>query len=192
MIISSWNIRGLNDPIKQMEVRSYLSKNKVEVLGLLETRVKSNNFAAISRTFRLYSIMNNYFHHYNGRIWVFWDHRKFTVLSSQIHDQLIHLELLHHISQAKIYVTFIYANNDASQRERLWDELRGIAGSVTQWIILGDFNIVREMGERIGPNPPSVSEILAFNKCLLDCTLADLNSFGYSPCWDIGSLTHIG
>ncbi|XP_074305770.1 uncharacterized protein LOC141640991 [Silene latifolia] len=198
MIISSWNIRGLNDPIKQMEVRSYMTKNKVEVLGLLETRVKSNNFAAISRTFPLYSIINNYSHHYNGRIWVFWDHRKFTVLSSQIHDQLIHLELLHHISQAKIYVTFIYASNDASQRERLWDELRGLAGSITQWIILGDFNIIREMGERIGPNPPSVSEILAFNKCILPAGISDHSpilvdihdgnvirrKFSYLNCWE--------
>ncbi|XP_074288295.1 uncharacterized protein LOC141613460 [Silene latifolia] len=39
------------------------------------------------------------------------------------------------------------------------------------------------MGERIGPNPPSVSEILAFNKCLLDCTLKDINSFGCEHTW---------
>ncbi|XP_074289006.1 uncharacterized protein LOC141614149 [Silene latifolia] len=183
MIISSWNIRGLNDPIKQMEVRSYLAINKVEVLGLLETRVKSNKFDVISRTFPLYSIMNNYSHHYNGRIWVLWDNRKFTVLSSHVHDQLIHLELLHYISHEKIFVTFIYASNDASHRERLWDELRGLASSVTHWIVMGDFNIVREMDERIEPNPPPVSEILAFNQCLLDCTLEDINSFGCEHTW---------
>ncbi|XP_074271449.1 uncharacterized protein LOC141595384 [Silene latifolia] len=158
MILSSWNIRGFNDPIKQHEVRGYLSRNKVEVFGLLETRVKEYNFAAISRTFSSYLVLNNYPYHYNGRIWVFLDTRRVTLISSYGHDQLVHLEVLHHISNNVIHVSFIYGSNDAGHRERLWNELTRLKAKVTNWILMGDWNIVRDMEERIGPNPPSVTE----------------------------------
>ncbi|XP_074265860.1 uncharacterized protein LOC141588311 [Silene latifolia] len=183
MIISSWNIRGLNDPIKQQEVKSYLAKNKVEVFGLLETRVKLLNSAEIIRKFPFYSVLNNYSHHYNGRIWVFLDSRKITLLTSRLHDQFIHLKLLHHSSNQIVYVTMVYGSNDGAHRERLWDALRSVSGSVTNWLVLGDFNIVRDMGERIGPNPPSVTEMMAFNQCLLDCSLDDAHSFGFEHTW---------
>ncbi|XP_074313524.1 uncharacterized protein LOC141648702 [Silene latifolia] len=91
-----------------------------------------------------------------------------TLLSSHAHHQLIHLELLHHGSNQTVHITFIHGSNDAGVREGLWNELMGLRNSVTNWIILGDFNIVRAMEERIGPNPPSLAEILAFNQCLLD------------------------
>ncbi|XP_074299196.1 uncharacterized protein LOC141630249 [Silene latifolia] len=183
MILSSWNIRGFNDPIKQHEVRGYLIRNKVEVFGLLETRVKENNFAAISRTFSSYLVLNNYPYHSNGRIWVFLDTRRVILISSYGRDQLVHLEVLHHISNKVIYVTFIYGSNDAGHRESLWNELTGLKAKVTNWILMGDWNIVRNMEERIGPNPPSVTEVLAFNQSLLDCQLEDLHSFGCEYTW---------
>ncbi|XP_074319198.1 uncharacterized protein LOC141656267 [Silene latifolia] len=156
MIISSWNIRGFNDPIKQHEVRGYLSRNKVEVFGLLETTVK---------------------------IWVFLDTIRVTLISSYGHDQLVHLELLHHISNKVIHVSFVYGSNDAGHRERLWGELIGLKSKVTNWILMGDWNIVRDMEERIGSNPPSVTEVLAINQSLLDCQLDDLHNFGCEFTW---------
>ncbi|XP_074283244.1 uncharacterized protein LOC141607795 [Silene latifolia] len=178
MKVSSWNIRGFNDKIKQQEVRGYLRDNKVKVMGLLETRVKLNNFAAISRLFPSYLVMNNYSHHYNGRIWVFLDIKRVTLVSSYVHDQLIHLELQHNASNKTIHVSFVYGSNDADHRERLWVELKGVAYKVTNWILMGDWSIVRSMEERIGPNPPSVRDMLAFNQCILDCQLEDLHSLG--------------
>ena len=41
--IVSWNIKGLNWPNKQEDVRSFLYNNKVGMIGLLETKVKDKN-----------------------------------------------------------------------------------------------------------------------------------------------------
>ncbi|XP_074283541.1 uncharacterized protein LOC141608088 [Silene latifolia] len=106
-----------------------------------------------------------------------------TVLSTRVHDQLIHVKFLHHVSDKIVSVTFIYGSNDGAEREGLWDELRQIALTVDEWIILGDFNIVSDVEERIGPNPPSLTEILAFNQCLLDSNLDDLQCFGCEYTW---------
>ncbi|XP_074300198.1 uncharacterized protein LOC141631424 [Silene latifolia] len=132
--------------------------NKVEVFGLMETRVKITNSAAIIRNFPFYSVINNYSHHYNGRIWVFLDSRKITLLNSRFHDQLIHLHILHHSSNQTIFVTMVYGSNDGGDRDR-------------------------GLEERIGPNPHSLTEIMAFNKCLLDCSLDDAHSFGLEHTW---------
>lgn len=40
MIITSWNISGLNDPSKIREGRSLINDNKVNVCAIFEIRVK--------------------------------------------------------------------------------------------------------------------------------------------------------
>lgn len=35
-----WNIRGLNDPIKQKEVKSFVKNNKLSLMGLIEHKIK--------------------------------------------------------------------------------------------------------------------------------------------------------
>lgn len=41
--IGTWNIRDLNNPLKQKEVASFLCANKLSVLGLVETKVRGEN-----------------------------------------------------------------------------------------------------------------------------------------------------
>ena len=41
MIISTWNVRGLNNPASVVEVKKHIKNNKVHVNGLLETKVKT-------------------------------------------------------------------------------------------------------------------------------------------------------
>ena len=41
--IASWNVRGLNDPTKQKEVKNFVSKENVHVIGVLETKIKQPN-----------------------------------------------------------------------------------------------------------------------------------------------------
>jgi hypothetical protein len=43
MYFACWNIRGLNDPLKQGEVRKLISEHHVSLCGLVETRVKECN-----------------------------------------------------------------------------------------------------------------------------------------------------
>jgi hypothetical protein len=40
MNILIWNVRGLNHPSKQREVKSMIRKNKIGLICLIETRVK--------------------------------------------------------------------------------------------------------------------------------------------------------
>ena len=36
--LGAWNIRGLNDPIRQKEARNIIAANKLSVCGIVETK----------------------------------------------------------------------------------------------------------------------------------------------------------
>lgn len=43
MIVSSWNIRGLNDPYKRKAIWDMVNQNDIHIITILETRFKQNN-----------------------------------------------------------------------------------------------------------------------------------------------------
>ena len=45
--IISWNIKGLNNPKKQEDLRIFFHMNKVVMMGLLETKVQRHNIDLI-------------------------------------------------------------------------------------------------------------------------------------------------
>ncbi|XP_074288876.1 uncharacterized protein LOC141614023 [Silene latifolia] len=117
MIISSWNVRGVNDPLKQQEVLDFLLRHKLDCGALIETHIKADKMSSVYRKiFAKFSLISNYEFHYGGRIWILWN---------PVH---IHVELLkkgHNSSFAlyfilplenKLEIPFVYAFNRASKR----------------------------------------------------------------------------
>lgn len=49
MIFGSWNVRGLNKAFKQKELKSFMLKNKVVILGCLETKVRASSTERVQR-----------------------------------------------------------------------------------------------------------------------------------------------
>lgn len=38
MIVATWNIRGLNSPLKQEKIKYLIKPNKISIIGILETK----------------------------------------------------------------------------------------------------------------------------------------------------------
>ena len=71
MIISSWNIRGLNFPIKQKEITRFISHNQIDVIGIIETKVRMPNQAKIQSNFMpQWKFVKNSEPYIVDRIWV--------------------------------------------------------------------------------------------------------------------------
>lgn len=67
----SWNIQGLNSLNKKREVLNLIKDVKLDVCILIEIEVKEGNVEDVMRKkFRGWTCINNYEHHYNGRIWI--------------------------------------------------------------------------------------------------------------------------
>ena len=75
MNVLIWNVRGLNDPVKQKEVVGKVKENKINLVCLLETIIKENKMkAVISRHFQGWQMFHNYSEGArNGRIWILWN-----------------------------------------------------------------------------------------------------------------------
>ncbi|VFQ77372.1 unnamed protein product [Cuscuta campestris] len=80
------------------------------------------------------------------------------------------------------FITFIYAHNDPKKRKNLWEFLQKSV-TTSAWCVLGDFNTVLHLDERIGGNAVSREELQEFQDCLNHCGLDDLPFEGPKLTW---------
>ncbi|XP_074296939.1 uncharacterized protein LOC141627604 [Silene latifolia] len=185
MNVLAWNIRGLNDPLKQQEVLVLLLNNKVDVAAVIETHVKEDAINLVWKNkLAGFSLVTNNKYHSNGRIWVFWVPAKVSVVVYGMSAQHIHCQVLHRISKQTFEITFVYAFNLGSQRRALWDSLQSIALGVSlPWICLGDYNVTLSAEERQGSAQVNYGDMEEFKDCLELFGLTDLPSTGLTYTW---------
>lgn len=71
MNIITWNVRGLNRPSKQREVKSMIKLHKIGLVCLIETRVKEEKADLIRDSIvPCWGYVFNYEKHNLGRIWI--------------------------------------------------------------------------------------------------------------------------
>ena len=131
MNFASWNIRGANRPFKQSEVRSLVSRHKVSLVALNETRVhEANHQVIIKAMLPGWKFITNYSEHPNGRIWVMWDQTTADIQPYLITDQLIHVRVTVIQLQRTFEISFIYGHNTYTQRRDLWHSLRSLSNTM--------------------------------------------------------------
>lgn len=92
---SVWNIRGLNSPIKQKEVKYFIDSNNHVLVAILETKVREANVDRVRHNyFGEWNFVNNNDLNLRGRIWVAWDHTKIDVRIFCKLEQVIHCEVI--------------------------------------------------------------------------------------------------
>ncbi|KAK9749960.1 hypothetical protein RND81_02G161900 [Saponaria officinalis] len=148
----------------------------ITLIGLLETRVKEANASRVLNKFPRFTTINNYSAHYNGRIWVLWQAALLDVTVLMVAAQLVHLKVFCKLLNTSFNITIVYGFNDGVSRKLLWHDLMGLAPSVDLgWLVLGDFNIVRTVEDKIRRHPPVGWEMMDFNGCLNWCSLDELH-----------------
>lgn len=97
-----WNVRGLNAPNKQKEIKHKLLCNKKNVgfVGLVETKIKANNIAKVAGSiFGGWEYCTNHIDHYNGRVWILWraDYFQVQMMTSLHKLSLVELKIINYI-----------------------------------------------------------------------------------------------
>ena len=143
-----WNVRGLNDPLKQKDIVGRIRSLKVQMVCLLETRVKENKSQSIiDRHFKGWKWIHNYREAYNGRIWILWkDYMKVNLVD--VNAQCITCDVI--MGTKQFYMSVVYGFNEGSTRRSLWRNLCGLKGSLSRkpWLLAGDYNIIARSEER--------------------------------------------
>lgn len=136
-----------------MEITTYLRRHRVSYAGVLETRVKHSNANKIRKVFgNNWKWMDNYEARVNGRIWFGWNPTVMDVDRVDSSAQYIHYRVLDTQGTFQHWLTIIYAHNQLPLRKILWNKIHNY-DQKEPWIILGDFNNVMRMGDKIGGHP---------------------------------------
>lgn len=79
--ILAWNVRGLNAPKKQKEVRLLCNEHNISLVGLLETKIKVSQIDnMINNMLDGLQDITNLEQHQNGRICIVWRQDSYHVI----------------------------------------------------------------------------------------------------------------
>lgn len=110
--ICAWNVRGLNDSGKQKEVANFLRKEKINIVGLLETKMlKSHHVSILNHVLHNWESHINYDHATLGRIWVYWDPAFCTIDILDMSDQHIMCKVTVLDGNMTFLCCFVHAQN---------------------------------------------------------------------------------
>ncbi|GMN64893.1 hypothetical protein TIFTF001_033958 [Ficus carica] len=80
-----------------------------------------------------------------------------------------------------------YGNSTRSQCHHSWELIRRLKGLfILPWIVLGNFNKIVHLSEKLGGNDRVHSDMRRFGETINDCELRDLGFFGAAMTWNNG------
>ncbi|XP_019465327.1 PREDICTED: uncharacterized protein LOC109363517 [Lupinus angustifolius] len=120
-------------------------------------------------------------------IWVFWDESLWDVTILQTTTQTITMDVRGEGRQSWVLST-IYGSPHYALKSSLWDCLRSLAENMDKpWCLVGDFNMVAELSERVGISSTSPTRGASnFASFIRDCNLIDLRFVGLRFTWRRG------
>ena len=115
-----WNVRGLNWPNKQDDVKLFLHLNNIGQVRLLEAKITVQNEEKVAnRLFQSWRWVHNFNQSSRGRIWIAWRPHLFTVQVISMTAQHIHCKICQLIDMQSFYITYIYGDDEEGQRQTL-------------------------------------------------------------------------
>lgn len=154
MKILSININGVATMGKQEWVRGLRKINKIDVLGIQETKAENLEMwrqKTIWGGNQMESAQLNAIGA-SGGIITLWNKTMFMKEDCIIRDGLIAVKGIWRSNGTKVGFINVYAPQDLANKRRLWGDIIAIlnADSEVKWIVFGDFNEVRKADERKG------------------------------------------
>ncbi|KAG7530870.1 Reverse transcriptase zinc-binding domain [Arabidopsis thaliana x Arabidopsis arenosa] len=134
-----------------------------------------------------WSFDNNYDFSELGKIWILWHPSvKLLVLSKSL--QMISCEVQVPDYPETFVVSFVYASNDETVMQTLWDELVALSSDSRvvgkAWAVMGDFNQTLHPSDHSATISQNVDRATrVFRETLLDASLVDLNFRGSTFTW---------
>lgn len=162
-----------------------MSRNKVDVITLLETRVRQHNMKkVIKKLGNVWRGCTNYDSSPKGRIWLGGRFQEINLAIIQNHEKCIHCSISDKHGDHSWLLTMVYGLHTVETRKPLWRVLENIVTSSTgPLIVLGDFNAVIYSDDIVNGNIVSDYECQDMSHLVVRSGLQELKSVGFYYSW---------
>ena len=190
--IGTWNVWGLNSPNKQKTVRDWVTKQKLGIVGLLESKIASARLDPVISGLALpsWNFLSNISASASCRILVGWDPLKYNITCINFSEQWVTCDVTTLSSNTSLKITFVYGLNTPAGRGMLWDYILSQAPqfSSSPWVLMGDFNATLKATDRSGGDTNWYSHLEDFGSCIHDAELSHIPYSGLKFSWHNGQL----
>lgn len=123
MQLVTWNIRGLNKPHKQRELKLFMKENNIRILALLKHKIKKDLAGkVIQKVAPRWKYEGNYEMTEKGGIWILWDCQYVECEVVSKTDQYIHSKVKIKSSGLQFSFVAIYGLHTINDRVQMWEE----------------------------------------------------------------------
>ena len=150
MKIIKWNVRGCGSQRKRRSIKEVISKEDLDILVLQEVKKENVDRRFVGSVWRLrfkeWILLPAVGR--AGGILLVWDSRRVKVIENFIGDFSVSIRLRMDNTD-EWWLSGIYGPPSVCSRGEFWDKLVGLSELCgSKWCLGGDFNIVRNIGEK--------------------------------------------
>jgi len=100
-------------------------------------------------------------------------------------DQAIHVSVMILAANICFNTSIIYGDNNTSLHEALWSDIlsRSDGPESTPWILMGDFNVIRNQSERLGGSTTWAGHMDRLDTCIREARVDVLRYSGMHYTW---------
>ncbi|XP_061372079.1 uncharacterized protein LOC133314599 [Gastrolobium bilobum] len=156
-----------------------------------ETHTGSVNNRRLMKKLQFSSAVFEEANGFSGGIWVLSNDKKARVQLLSQSNQFIHMTVK--IDDGPSFLcTAVYGSPREDERQVMWDDVKQLSLNVNlPWILAGDFNDIKCMGEKKGGSQPDSNKCDRFAGFLNDCHVDDLISSGSEFTWQGPKWNHL-
>ncbi|KAJ6681808.1 hypothetical protein OIU74_020133 [Salix koriyanagi] len=188
--VGGWNTRGLNGFQKKNSVQQWTTKNNLDIIGILETKLQASNLPHIGTLLNMHHwhFLSNSQGSNTCRIIVGWNPFKVHVTMVSYLHQWLTVEVSSVACASRLRITFVYALNSPTVRRPLWNYLEAEAQACTStpWLVLGDFNAIMVPHDRMGGDVAWPEHRNEFPNCIHNASLIQVPYDGMRYTWHNG------
>ncbi|XP_058766616.1 uncharacterized protein LOC131640222 [Vicia villosa] len=189
MIIGSFNIRGGGGSAKRRRISNIISRGKADIFLLQETKLKSYSIGLANSFWSTESIgfLASDSEGLSGGLLILWKDSVCVVVHSFRGSGYLGVKV--RWNNLFYYIVNIYSPCSVSLKCVLWSKLLSLKSvfSDGEWLIVGDFNNIKNKEERVGRNVGGMrSEWSDFEGFIKDIGLVDIPCKGKRFTWFSG------
>ncbi|KAB5529711.1 hypothetical protein DKX38_019792 [Salix brachista] len=190
MTIGTWNIRGLNSTYKQNLIQQWVTKNSLNIIGILEPRILPSNMEAVEAGMGIsdWHFLSNIQHDHLCRILVGKNSKRISVTAVHKATQWITCDIKGLEDDSAFRVTFVYRLNTPTECAAIWSYLiiEKTHNTPVPWGIMGDFNAIMSSRDRQGGDSNWYSHMKDYPNYVSQAELIHLLATGMHYTWHNG------